>query len=170
MTTSKTETFAIVGLTADPIKGEKNLQNLVSQLKVFCEILMVSSVYKRDSDDYLNPQLGRWNKTSELVVAVKIKTSLVCQDLLSRISTVRVVEGGVVSRANLLAVDHEILLTPGSTLPEPQLAQDRLILQCAAEVWADYQHPILLKTLSELVKTHPMTDPIEFFSQGNYLY
>ncbi len=157
------ETVALLAFTSDPIRAEQTLKKLLEQTKSFCSIMSVSSVYKSDSRQ-------QTNQRSELVMVAKVRTTLSQRELSLNISNVKTVEGGVTSQAILLSLNREILMTPGLTLPDPRLVQDRLILQCAAEVWGQYEHPILGQTLTELVKLYPARDPVEFFSQGTYLY
>jgi len=160
------ENFALVAFIGDPIKAERNLQKLLAQTKNFCQILQLSSIYKRDHENLTNVH----SHTSELVVAARVSTALPRQEFSDKIMELKMTEASVTSYAILLSMNREILMTPGFTLPDPRLVQDRLILLCAAEVWGDYEHPVLGQSLTELVKLYPVRDRIEFFNQGTYLY
>ena len=156
------ENEAIIALISDPIKTELSQRKRLFQAFDFCKILKVSNVYKREGNES--------QQQSELVVVLRVSTSLDWQNLMRKLSNLQIRESKIFSKATLLTINSEVLLLPGATLPDPSLVQDRLILQCAAEVWGDYEHPVMNQTLTELVKLYPTRDPIEFFSQGAYLY
>jgi hypothetical protein len=156
------ESFAIIALVAEVTRGEFAQKILTAQLRTFCQQLGVSSVYKRErSAD---------QKNSELVVALKVSSFLPKKELVNRLSELHLKEAGASAETILLTLNHDVWMHPGGSLPDLRLAKDRLFLRCAAEVWGDYEHPILAKTLTELVKLYPALDTIEFFAQGTYLY
>jgi hypothetical protein len=62
-----------------------------------------------------------------------------------------------------------ILMSPRLTLPYPLLHQDPLIIRCAAEAWGQYEHPIYLKSLSEMARSAQNAKTAEFHMQGKNL-
>ena len=69
----------------------------------------------------------------------------------------------------LLAFNQQVVLSPKLTLPYPELIVDVLLLRCAAEIWGQYEHPILQKTLGEIVKKSELRERAEFLMQGESL-
>jgi 7,8-dihydro-6-hydroxymethylpterin-pyrophosphokinase len=153
--------WGLLAIVADLAKGEAAQKKLITQVREFCQILAISSVYKRERT------VGA--KNPELVAVLKITSSLPSEELAERFSKMQLNDSGMTAEVVLLTLNHEVWLRPDCTLPDLRLAKDPLFLRCAAEAWGDYEHPILGRTLTELVKLHPAADSIEFFAQGTYL-
>jgi hypothetical protein len=68
--------------------------------------------------------------------------------------------------STLLAWEHEVILDPTQPLPHPLLVQKRIFLQTAAEVAGDFIHPVLEKSLVDLVNSDQRAFPGDFFCQG----
>lgn len=66
----------------------------------------------------------------------------------------------------ILSFEAEAYATPELTIPWPELSDDLLILKCAAEVSPDYKHPLLEKSLLELLQDKKIKPDFEFLSQG----
>ena len=60
-------------------------------------------------------------------------------------------------------------MTENLTLPHPEFHMKPEVLFPAAEVWADYYHPVLKKTLRELTREFANLRWGEFFEQGKTL-
>jgi 2-amino-4-hydroxy-6-hydroxymethyldihydropteridine diphosphokinase len=56
---------------------------------------------------------------------------------------------------DLLLVDDQVLATPRLTLPHPALAERRFVLEPLAEIAPETVHPVLRKTVSELLAELP---------------
>jgi 2-amino-4-hydroxy-6-hydroxymethyldihydropteridine diphosphokinase len=52
------------------------------------------------------------------------------------------------------------------TVPHPQLANRRFALQPLAEIAADYRHPILNRSISELLADCPDTLPVQVYKKA----
>jgi hypothetical protein len=154
------QSWGLLVIVADLANGEAAQKKLTAKVREFCQILATSSVYKRERT------VGA--KNAELVAALKITSSLPGEELAERFSKMQLNDSGT-TEVVLLTLNHEVWMRPERTLPDLRLAKDSLFLRCAAEVWGDYEHPILGRTLTELVKLHPAADSIEFFAQGTYL-
>ena len=72
-------------------------------------------------------------------------------------------------KLTLLALDLETLMVPDLTLPHPSLHIDPLVIRCATEVWGNFEHPILKKSLHELARSLPPITNAEFMLQGKSL-
>lgn len=69
----------------------------------------------------------------------------------------------------LLCFNQLVLLNSKLTLPHPELAMHPLTLRCATDVWSQYEHPVLHRTLGELVKNSELKQRAEFLMQGETL-
>ncbi len=69
----------------------------------------------------------------------------------------------------LVLFEDETLLTPQLTLPHPDLHLLPFWLIPAAEVWSDAPHPVLSKSLHDLVGEHDWGTWGEFYAQGKTL-
>ncbi len=142
----------LILLTTDFVHGIQEQQRILSEIQNFSKVLNTSSVYKR----YLD--FSADNLNSELVLVLRGETDFSekhLQDAISKVSTDLL----------LLALDQEVNMLPGNTLPHPLLHTDPLTLRCAAEAWGSYEHPVLGQTLNEIVRSDRM-EKVEFFAQG----
>jgi 7,8-dihydro-6-hydroxymethylpterin-pyrophosphokinase len=148
-----------VGFFCDTLHGEPALKAMIEKLHASGTLIRASNIYKRQSPDL--------SERPKLYMVVLIETLLSKEDLHRGIALLKTLRAGFSSGAQLLAFDQIVQLVPGSTLPHPVFLQDFAFLQCASEIWGDYEHPILNTTLNELVKTGRYKDDnLEFFSQG----
>jgi len=152
----------LIALYADTIHGEKALRKMVTQLKTHSEVLRVSSIYNRQDH---GPNGG-----SELVAVLMLKTELAKEILLRNVAHLKTLEPGFASHGVLLTFGNLIQLVPGATLPDPRFLQDFILIQCAAEIAGEYVHPIVAKTLNEILRSKTASsEAIEFFAQGRVL-
>ncbi len=70
---------------------------------------------------------------------------------------------------NLLTYDDQVSMNPQLTLPHPELHTQPYYMIPAAEIWADYRHPILNKSFHELAQELARQPWGEFFAQGKSL-
>lgn len=70
---------------------------------------------------------------------------------------------------NLLAFENKTTMTKNLTLPHPEFHSRPEILFPAAEVWGEYFHPILKKSLNELTREFANLKWGEFYEQGKSL-
>ena len=158
---------ALILISSDLVAGMGRLKSIKSEISEFAEILKISSVYKK----FLN--LRSEDLNSELVVVLKVQTSLNSEEMFHRLKqhkNPRVHQQLTdYESLTLLCYDAEVRMFPSQNLPSPLLHSDALALRCASEVWQQYEHPVLKKTLNELVKSTPALNQVEFFSQGNGL-
>lgn len=150
--------FAILGICVDINKGKKAIHQIVNEINSFVTPTKISNLYKRDSQEHIHP------KKTELICALKISTNLVLKDLSEALNNLK-------NKYNdcfvyLLVFDKEINIIPGLTIPNPILVSDSVLLRCAAEVWDNYEHPILGQSLNEIRDSIRVNDKVEFYSQG----
>ena len=106
---------------------------------------------------------------SELILVMKIKTHKSDLELFRFLKQKEKNRGQLQQMRSesfiMLAFDQMTRMVPGQNLPNVLLHSDRLILRCAAEAWGSYEHPVLGKTLNEIVKSEKEIAGVEFFSQ-----
>lgn len=77
--------------------------------------------------------------------------------------------GGQEPRATVLSYNQIVDLDPEFPVPHPDLQTDILVLHCAAEIQAQFEHPILGRSLQELVNSSYSRHghiQFEFISRG----
>lgn len=127
-------------------------------------ISKISSVYRRIDES------TEGTLSSEVVVALSVSTPLELDPFRIWLEERRSEAPG--TRWLLLAFNHEFHLDPRSPIPHPDLHLDPLILRCAAEIEGGFEHPVLGRSLQELVKSSQSSfgkTQFEFLSRGESL-
>ena len=150
--------FSIIGICVDINKGKKIINELVKEINSFVTPIKISNVYKRDIHEHIN------SKKTELICALKITTNLKSKELAETLDHLKDKYNDCF--VHLLVFDKDINIIPELTLPNPILVSDHVILRCAAEVWENYEHPILGQSLNEIIDSIRVNDKVEFYSQG----
>lgn len=149
---------ALVHFSTDLIGGPARVQDVLQILNKNIHFTEISSIYKR----FKSTEHFDLNATMEFVV--KVITQLEPKTLVQLLSSIEFRVS-----AMLLAYDDLVLMSPGLTLPYPELHADSLVIHCAAEVWGQYEHPVYQKTLSEISRGARVSIDTEFFLQGRTL-
>ncbi len=148
----------LIGFTF-PIETEiSGIQEILEDLCECGEVLKSSTVYKQ----YLQKD-GR-PFTANIRFVVQFSTYLSAEQ-----SVYLLENNAKKGQPLLLAFNQQVVLSPKLTLPYPELIVDVLLLRCAAEIWGQYEHPVLQKTLGEIVKKSELKDRAEFLMQGESL-
>jgi 7,8-dihydro-6-hydroxymethylpterin-pyrophosphokinase len=155
----------LLGYGQDTLLGTEAIRQSLSSLIKDFSIEKVSSIYKR----YFSARNEDLN--SELIFVFKAVTHLEPEGLLEKLIAFNKLNGTNSAKMELLLLSYDqlVMLNPKIPLPHPRLVQDPAILRCASEVWGDFNHPILDKTLNEVVKSVYSFEHIEFFSRGDSL-
>jgi 7,8-dihydro-6-hydroxymethylpterin-pyrophosphokinase len=160
----KKEKSSLILISMDLMAGLPRLQEIVSQLQELGEVQGISSIYRK----FFNRRAEDLN--SNLILAVRLCTELSIEKIFSSVQKIESqLQKNYPGQLVLLADAQEVRLIPGQNLPHPDLQTDALTIQCAAEAWPDFRHPILQKTLLELAKTREPLPQVEFFAQGKSL-
>ncbi len=150
----------LIHLSTSLVGGVVGAQSMISRVQTVGEIVAISSVYKR----YLSSARVDLNSNLEAVLCLHTKCAV--DELLWHFKEYSV---GKREKLQLLAYDELVVLSPQLTLPNPSLHADALIVRCAAEVWPEYEHPIMQKTLREIAAKSPPAVDAEFYLQGKSL-
>ena len=155
--------FALAAISTQLAHGITGLRQALRELSPL-EIQRVSAIYRRID------AATEGTLSSDLVMALRFATNL---DLLSVKSKFRLLSSEhPATRLYLLTFNHDVILDPKMPLPHPDLHADPLILHCAAEIEGGFEHPVLGRSLQELVKSSQPRDGqsrFEFLSRGEAL-
>jgi len=136
-----------------------NLQDAARMIEEYCgDIISISSIY----------ETAAWGFTDQpafLNQVLVLNTELEPEELMHQLLTAEVKLGRVREQKmgprtidiDILLIDDLILQTEHLTVPHPFLHQRRFALTPLAEVAPTRKHPILLKTISELLTDCPDT-------------
>jgi 2-amino-4-hydroxy-6-hydroxymethyldihydropteridine diphosphokinase len=130
-----------------------NLQNALHQIEKVCgKILELSAIYETAA-------WGLTNQPSFYNQAVIIETNLTPKSLMEQLLSIETNMGRIRSiklgpriiDLDILLIDQLILNTELLTLPHPSMVQRRFALMPLAEIAPNLVHPILQKTIQELL-------------------
>lgn len=68
-----------------------------------------------------------------------------------------------------LSLDDEIIMLPSLTLPHPELHKKAELLVPASEIFPNYEHPVLEKTLLQLESGNKYKGRVHFYAQSKNL-
>ena len=134
-----------------------NLKQAVTNIELFCgELLMHSSIYetapwgKADQELFLNQAL--LVKTS-LDAPTAMKTILEIEEKMGRKRLEKY--GSRIIDIDILFFNSEIVNLPQLKIPHPQIPNRRFVLEPMNEIAAEFVHPVLRKSIQQLLKECP---------------
>ena len=107
-------------------------------------------------------ETGAWGKTDQdsfLNQALVLETSLNARDLLSEILYIenlmgrdRIEKYGPrIIDIDIIFFNHQVIREDGLSVPHPEMAKRRFVLEPLAQVIPAYIHPVFFKTVTELL-------------------
>ncbi len=120
-------------------------------------------------------ETAAWGKTDQaafLNQALELHTQLAANNLMEQLLLLeqkagrkrREKYGPRTIDIDILLFNHDIIDDPFITVPHPQMANRRFVLEPLQEIAADYLHPILKKTVGQLLQDCPDPLPVKKFS------
>lgn len=156
----------LVGLEVAVLRGIDVLKKSVENISEFGDILAISSIIRSSKIQ------GMQNPDPHIYVVLKIVTDKSASEVVAQLLKIEeyfLKEYFSKNFKALLLTHSELMsLTPSLLIPHPKLAQSKSFLIGAVEVWGQYQHPILNKSLQSLLNENDMQD-VEFIAQGKLL-
>ncbi len=130
-----------------------NLEHAIDQ------IAYVVGVIKTKSSVYRTAAWGKLDQPDFYNQVVEVETNLIGIELLENILSIESKLGRERKEKwserlidiDILLIDDQIIQTERLTVPHPQLANRKFTLIPLAEIASDFIHPILLKSIAELL-------------------
>lgn len=155
--------FALLALSTQLVRGPRALREAVKVLGE-SSVQKISAVYRR-----VDPKTDG-SLAAEIITVLSITHEADLRDLQGKIKEAQKAVPTVTWR--LLSFNHQVRLEPESPIPHPDLHMDPVILHCAAEVQGVFEHPVLGRSLQELVKSSQSSfgpPEFEFLLRGETL-
>jgi 2-amino-4-hydroxy-6-hydroxymethyldihydropteridine diphosphokinase len=145
-------TIACIGIGSNLDDRFSNLYNSIGLLVQECHIMCISSVYETEPDGYKD-------QPEFLNCVAKINTELQPHQLLQELKGIEGIMGRTPSFLNgprlidldILLYGNCIMQTAELTLPHPRLHERAFVLVPLCEIEPDLVHPVLHKTIKELL-------------------
>lgn len=154
-------------------RGTTLLREALKNIRQQISIESVSSVYHVDraAESWAGLRdIQKEERLEGLVLVVNGSTPMLAKEVLSYLENIEVeMQREVLRRSislNLLAYNSDLINLPGLTVPHPEMHLRPEDVVPAVEVWPEYKHPVLKRSLQELSNDFKHTKWGEFYTQG----
>jgi 2-amino-4-hydroxy-6-hydroxymethyldihydropteridine diphosphokinase len=159
-------TLSYLSLGSNVGEREKHLYDALAHLKAHGRVVSVSSLYETEPVEFANQA---WF----LNCAAALETAETPEDLMASILGIEQEMGRQrIANKGPRTVDIDILLsgdavldTPALTLPHPAMHERRFVLEPLAEIAPEARHPVLKKTIRELLDGLPEGQTVRKFQK-----
>jgi 2-amino-4-hydroxy-6-hydroxymethyldihydropteridine diphosphokinase len=159
-------TLSYLSLGSNVGEREKHLDNAIAHLEAHGRVVTVSSLYETEPVEFTNQA---WF----LNCAAALETTETPEQFMASILGIEQEMGRQrIENKGPRTIDIDILLfgdavlnTPALTIPHPAMHQRRFVLQPLAEIAPEARHPLLKKTIRELLEDLPEGQVVRKFQK-----
>lgn len=145
---------------------EKNLRDAIARLERTGRVIAVSSFYETEPVDFTEQA---WF----LNCALALETAETAENLMRRILQMESAmgrqrlqkKGPRIIDIDILLFSGQIIDSPELTVPHPAIPQRRFVLEPLAEIAPALRHPVLDKTIAELLSELPAGQTVRKYQQ-----
>jgi 2-amino-4-hydroxy-6-hydroxymethyldihydropteridine diphosphokinase len=163
--------LAYLSLGSNVGDRERQLRDAIARLETAGRVMSVSSFYETEPVEFADQA---WF----LNCAVALETGAIAEELMTALLEIEQQMGRQrVQKKGPRTIDLDILLfsgpitgdavidSPALTIPHPAMQQRRFVLQPLAEIAPEAQHPVLKKTIRELLDALPAGQAVRKFQE-----
>ena len=156
MKTARMPCLAYLSLGSNVGGREKNLREAIHRLQTLGRVNQVSSFYETEPVEVTQQP---WFLNCATALETELPASQLMSGLLEierEMGRLRVLKKGPrIIDIDILLFGDKIVNTPDLTIPHPAMAERRFVLEPLAEMAAQARHPVLKKTIAELLRDLP---------------